>query len=158
MAGWRVTECCLDLPDLAATQALGKRLAAGCGEGLIVYLAGNLGAGKTTLARAIIAGLGYEGRVRSPTYTLVEPYRVAARTIYHFDLYRLADPEELEFLGIRDYLEPGVIWLVEWPERGEGMLPPADVGVVLEHVPDGRRAQIDARTAAGSRLLRCLQD
>ena len=90
---------------------------------LIVYLKGDLGAGKTTLVRGFLRGLGYKGTVKSPTYTLIEPYRIAGKSICHLDLYRLADAEELEYLGVRDLLQEETVLLIEWPERGEGVLP-----------------------------------
>ena len=134
----------LDLADEAATRALGAALAATLEGGGVVLLHGDLGAGKTTLARGFLRALGYQGAVRSPTYTLLEPYTVAVGTVYHLDLYRLADPEELDYLGLRDLDEPGAIFLVEWPERGRGALPPADLEAHLEHAGDGRRARLEA--------------
>ena len=142
----------LDLPDAAATEALGARLAQSITPG-IVYLQGDLGAGKTTLTRGLLRGLGHAGRVRSPTYTLVEPYRFAGTTVYHLDLYRLADPEELEWLGLRDMLAESALLLVEWPERGAGVLPAADLVIRLEYSGNGRRALLNAASLAGEQSL-----
>lgn len=134
-------------------RALGRALARACSDGLIVYLQGELGTGKTTLVRGFLRGLGHEGSVRSPTYTLVEPYRAGGLDVYHFDLYRLGDPEELEYLGIRDYLAPGAIWLVEWPERGPGVLPRPDLVVSLAHHPAGRQVELGAASVRGEKVL-----
>lgn len=142
----------IELSDAAATEALGARLAQSLAPG-IVYLQGDLGAGKTTLTRGLLRELGYAGRVRSPTYTLVEPYRVASSVIYHLDLYRLADPEELEWLGLRDMLAEHALLLVEWPERGAGVLPAADLVISLEYSGSGRRVTLGAASAAGEQLL-----
>lgn len=142
----------LDLPDATATEALGARLAQSMTPG-IVYLQGDLGTGKTTLTRGLLRGLGHQGRVRSPTYTLVEPYRFAQCAVYHLDLYRLADPEELEWLGLRDMLAERALLLVEWPERGAGVLPAADLVIRLEYAGSGRRVTLDASSAAGEQLL-----
>lgn len=141
------------LPDEDATQALGRRLGEALPARLVAYLQGDLGAGKTTLARALLRALGHSGSVRSPTYTLVEPYRVNGRTLYHLDLYRLSDAAELEFLGIRDMCAEPSVLLVEWPERGLGELPPPDLWIRLQAESGGRRAELAAATDAGRQLL-----
>ncbi len=128
------------LPDSDATEALGARLAPVLIDGGVVFLSGDLGAGKTTLSRALLRAYGHTGPVRSPTYTLVEPYEIDGRAIYHLDLYRIADAGELEFLGLRDWLLPGRLLLVEWPERGRGFLPEPDLHLRLDYDGDGRRA------------------
>ena len=141
------------LSQESATEALGRALAQACHEGCMIHLRGDLGAGKTTFVRGFLRGLGHPGAVKSPTYTLVEPYDLGGRRIYHLDLYRLADPEELEFIGIRDLLEGDALCLVEWPERGRGVLPSADVEVRIEYQGDGRRVHIESRTARGAAAL-----
>lgn len=143
----------LELSAEAATLALGAALAQAVVPGLIIWLEGDLGAGKTTLVRGILHGLGHAGAVKSPTYTLVEPYRLAGRTVYHFDLYRLNDPEELEFLGLRDYLSGSGICLIEWPERGAGVLAEADLEIAIERSPDGRVVRMHAHTPRGTAVL-----
>jgi len=128
------------LADSAATTAAGARLAE-CPQFTQlrqVHLYGDLGAGKTTLVRGLLHALGYSGAVRSPTYTLVEPYELAGRRILHLDLYRLADPDELDYLGLREHSDPDTLWMVEWPERGEGWLPAPDLVLSLAHQDDGR--------------------
>ncbi len=144
------------LPDPAATESLGAALGAALPDALVVHLNGDLGAGKTTLVRALLRALGHQGAVRSPTYTLVETYDCGGRRIYHLDLYRLADPEELEFIGLRDLLDGPSVLLVEWPERGVGVLPVADLRIQLTVAGAGREARLDAETETGREVLRRL--
>lgn len=122
------------------------------GKPLLVFLQGDLGAGKTTLVRGFLRGMGYQGSVRSPTYTLVEPYTLADLTVYHLDLYRLADAEELEFLGGREIFAGNHQVLVEWPERGSGWLPEPDLHLILQHQVDGRHVEIRCNAADRARL------
>jgi tRNA threonylcarbamoyladenosine biosynthesis protein TsaE len=119
------------LADEAATVLAGQQLAAQLSAGMTVFLEGTLGAGKTTITRGILQGFGHSGAVKSPTYTLVEPYEQLLPMVYHFDLYRLGDPEELEYMGIRDYFTSRSLCIVEWAERGQGVLPEPDVVVSL---------------------------
>jgi tRNA threonylcarbamoyladenosine biosynthesis protein TsaE len=147
----------LTLPDEAAQEAFGARLASCLQPGLLLFLRGELGAGKTTLTRGIARGLGHRGAVKSPTYTLVEPYRELRIPLYHFDLYRLGDAEELEYLGIRDYFSGQAVVVVEWPDRGRGVLPEPDLSIQLDVLPAGRRLHLHAHSAAGSSCLRALQ-
>ncbi len=125
----------------------------------VIYLEGDLGAGKTTFSKGFIQGCGYNGKVKSPTFTLLEYYQIETVTIYHFDLYRLADAEELEYLGIRDYLEKPAIWLIEWPERGRGILPKADIHISIDyHLQDEamRIMTIAARSETGVHIMQLL--
>jgi len=162
-------------------ERLGAALAPQLRAGLVVFLHGELGAGKTTFIRGVLRGLGFTGAVKSPTYTLVEPYQlggktapaivpggtasrsalppsmaVAGLTVYHFDLYRLNDPEELEFLGVRDYLGGSGVCLVEWAERGAGVLPAPDVDIAIERKEEGRVVRLTSNTETGAVLLRGL--
>ena len=129
------------LPDSAATERVGATLAPLLlsRPGGMIHLQGELGAGKTTLSRALLRALGVQGAIRSPTYTLVEPYESAGRRVLHLDLYRLADPEELYGLGVLDEAPPAAWWLVEWPERGGALLPPPDLRLQLGHAEASRR-------------------
>ncbi len=147
----------LEIAGESAQEALGAALAAALPGGCVIYLTGNLGAGKTTLARGFIRALGHEGAVKSPTYTLLEPYELPGWSCYHLDLYRLADPEELEYLGIRDLLRAEAVLLVEWPERGEGALPPPDLAIEIAHDGERRQVRVSARSQVGTRLLRAVE-
>ena len=140
----------------ADTERLGAALAPRLRAGLVLFLHGELGAGKTTIVRGLLRGLGYAGAVKSPTYTLVEPYQLSGLTVYHFDLYRLNDPEELEFLGVRDYLEGNGVCLVEWAERGAGALPVPDLDIAIERQEAGRVVRFTTRTENGTKLVRGL--
>ena len=144
----------LEAAGEAQQERLGARLAALLPASFVVYLQGDLGAGKTTLVRGVLRGMGYQGRVRSPTYTLMEPYRLPRRSVWHLDLYRLGDPEELEYLGLRDLLEEPVVLLIEWPERGRGMLPPADLVIHITHREEARRLRLEPRSEAAGALLK----
>ncbi|ANE56065.1 tRNA (adenosine(37)-N6)-threonylcarbamoyltransferase complex ATPase subunit type 1 TsaE [Methylomonas sp. DH-1] len=133
----------LDLENSEATEALGAALWQALPEKCLVYLRGELGAGKTTLMRGLLRAAGHRGAVKSPTYTLVEEYAVAERRIFHFDLYRLKDPEELEWIGIDDYLNAQALVCIEWPEMGLGVLPAADIEVGLTYSQQQRVAKIN---------------
>ena len=145
------------LADEAATVAFGQALAkVSKGRGLFT-LSGNLGTGKTTLSRGLIQSCGHSGAVKSPTYTLVEPYEIGTQRIYHFDLYRMEDPEELEFIGLRDYLEEDALVLIEWPEKAFGVLPTADIEFKLALDNRGRVISWGARTALGEEISASLE-
>ena len=160
----------LMLPDLEATHALAGQLAPHLAPGLRIGLRGGLGAGKTTFVRALLSALGHRGRVRSPTFTLHEPYQVGERTIHHFDLYRFADPAEWVDAGFDELLNGPALSLIEWPEQAQGVLPPTDIDLLLEPMnPDGppalarandapetapRRVRLTAQTDKGQACLR----
>jgi tRNA threonylcarbamoyladenosine biosynthesis protein TsaE len=143
----------LYLPDEAATQSLGTFLAASAPRSGWLALHGDLGTGKTTLVRAFLRSLGYAGRVVSPTYTLVETYELDGRRVAHYDLYRLSDPEELEWMGAREDFGDDTLCLVEWPQRGEGILPTPDLELFLHHQVEGRTAQFVAHGFPGTLWL-----
>jgi tRNA threonylcarbamoyladenosine biosynthesis protein TsaE len=147
----------IDLVDEAATEALGAALASAIEEGAVLHLRGDLGAGKTTLSRGLLRALGHAGAVKSPTYTLVEPYAPGGRQVFHFDLYRLRDPAELEDIGIRDYLQPAAILLIEWPEQGGPCTPPADLLLELRAPGAGREARWSAVTPRGEVIVARLE-
>jgi tRNA threonylcarbamoyladenosine biosynthesis protein TsaE len=146
------------VPDGQAMEALGQRLARSAKRSGVIYLQGDLGTGKTTLVRGLLRGFGYYGKVKSPTYTLVEPYPIDHLTIYHLDLYRLGSPEELEWIGIRDLLAEAALLLIEWPAQGEGMLPPADLVISLTYQGEGRELQFGALTAEGELMITACLD
>lgn len=147
----------LEAADASAMVDLGGRVAAAAVPGLVLYLEGELGSGKTTLSRGIIRGLGHVGAVKSPTYTLVEPYTLAGQAVYHFDFYRLGDPEELEFMGVRDYFDGASICLIEWPGRGRGVLPPPDLVITIASEGPGRRLWLRATTRRGIAVVESLR-
>ena len=133
--------------------ALGKRLAKACHDPVVFYLYGQLGAGKTTLVRGFMRGMGYNAAVKSPTYTLIEPYEIGTWHLYHLDLFRVRAAAELEYLGLRELRDSDAILLVEWPERGDGFLPPADVLLKIDHVENGRLVALDSCSAAGEKFV-----
>lgn len=160
-------ELTLTLADEEATVAAGLALgraclATGMRNGLTLFLHGQLGAGKTTFCRGVLRAFGHRGAVKSPTYTLVEPYDFplaggGAQRVFHFDLYRLGDPEELEFMGVRDYFAPHSLSLVEWPERGAGVMPEADLELELEVPDSGRQLRLIAHSPQGEAVLSAMK-
>jgi tRNA threonylcarbamoyladenosine biosynthesis protein TsaE len=153
------------LSEESATEQFGKMLALATSDsptqnfqdvqipdltlGGMIYLLGDLGAGKTTLTRGLMRGYGYQGAVKSPTYTLVEPYEYSSYCIYHFDLYRLIDPEEVEFLGVSDYFSEANLCLIEWPQNGEPLIPGADLVIALAIEGSGRRLNWHSNSPRG---------
>lgn len=142
-----------ELPDEQAMVRFGGSIAGLIRAPLIISLQGDLGAGKTTLSRGILQGLGHSGAVKSPTYTLVEPYQLALGAVYHFDLYRLVDAEELEYMGFADYLADAQLCLIEWPEQGQGFLPMADIAIEISQPGAGRCVTLCANSAVGQQLI-----
>lgn len=144
-----------DEPELAA---FAQRLAGQVEPPLVIFLKGDLGAGKTTLCRALVQALGHEGRVKSPTYGLLERYELPALDVLHLDLYRIGDPGELEYLAIADLFDARTLLLVEWPERGKGALPQEDILIELEHSDDARFVYLKAYTQRGYAVCRALTE
>jgi tRNA threonylcarbamoyladenosine biosynthesis protein TsaE len=144
------------LPSEDATLEFGARLAHSLQPGLVVYLSGDLGAGKTTLARGILRALGYTGRVKSPTFTLVEVYAFSTLYLYHFDFYRFDEPAELDDAGFREYFNANAVCVVEWPEKAAG-LPPPDMHIALHVTAGGRTVEIRADTEVGKLCMTRLQ-
>lgn len=145
------------LPDEAATLALGARLAPALAPGLRVYLSGDLGAGKTTVVRGLLRALGYVGRVKSPTFTLVELYKFSNLCLYHFDFYRFKASGEWEDAGFREIFGGEAVCVVEWPEKASALLPAADLRLRLEHSGAGREAIMEGLTEAGKRCVALLR-
>ena len=147
----------LVLKDLHGTQELGRKLAQCCSNlesSCVIYLIGDLGAGKTTLAQNFIGYFGFD-KVKSPTYTLVESYQNESIDIHHFDCYRLSDPEELEYIGIREYLKPNNLQLIEWPELGKGAIAHSDISINISGSGDIRTVNITSQTKIGKLILEC---
>ena len=143
--------------NLSETKTLARRLANCCSSlksTLVIYLIGELGVGKTTLAQGFIQYFGFE-RVKSPTYSLVESYQNEVINIHHMDCYRLNDPEELEYIGIRDYLLSGHLQLIEWPELGKGVIAKADISITLSGDGSQRKINIQSHTEAGKEVIKC---
>lgn len=147
----------ISLPDEAATLAFGAQLAQAISAGMVIYLRGNLGAGKTTLVRALLHALGHQGRVKSPTYTLLEQYHAGGLNLRHFDLYRFQDINEWDSAGFSDEFDGNNICLVEWPEQAAGLVPPADLEIFLDILPEGRSIRLQANTPSGHACVAQLQ-
>ena len=147
----------ITINDEAGTLALGVSLARYLGGEGSVHIFGALGAGKTTLCRGILRGYGYEGAVKSPTFTLVEPYKVSGKDVFHFDLYRLSDPNELEYIGIDEYFGAGILCLIEWPERAHGSLPQHDVEIHFDVIGKQRKIDFKANSLHGEKVCQNLK-
>ena len=152
-----MSERSFNLIDENATVAMGQQLAhlvtKKLTQGIVVYLHGDLGAGKTTFTRGFVKGMGHQGNVKSPTYTLVEPYELPPWRIFHFDLYRLADPEELEFMGIRDYFADDCCCFVEWPDKGKGVIAEADLIINIAYFGEQRTINFQPLSANGQLIV-----
>ncbi|OGA73020.1 MAG: tRNA (adenosine(37)-N6)-threonylcarbamoyltransferase complex ATPase subunit type 1 TsaE [Betaproteobacteria bacterium RIFCSPLOWO2_12_FULL_65_14] len=147
----------INLPDAEATLRLGAALAAGVAPGRVLHLRGELGTGKTTLVRGLLRALGHRGRVKSPSYSLLEPYTLSSLNLYHFDFYRFKDRSEWLSSGFREYFNPDSVCIVEWPERAGEDLAPPDLELRLEFAGEARRASLEARTPAGESWLSVLR-
>ena len=146
----------ITLKNETETTKIGSKLASCLKGGEVIYLKGELGTGKTTLVRGVLNRLGHTGNVKSPTYTIVEPYLIDSHVIYHFDLYRLDDPEELESLGIRDYCDGQSICFFEWPEKGGNLLPNADINLELTYFESTREVEFTSKSDVGKTILKQL--
>ena len=135
----------------------GRRLGQQCPDTVVIFLEGELGVGKTTLCKGVLKAFGHGGAVKSPTYTLVEPYELGDKMLFHFDLYRLSEPEELEYMGIRDYFSGSGVCLIEWPSRGRGVLPGPDLRIKIELIEEGRSLSVEALSEAGETVLNGLE-
>jgi tRNA threonylcarbamoyladenosine biosynthesis protein TsaE len=153
-----VTLLNLTLPNEEAMLDFGGKLAEHCSPPLNIFLHGQLGAGKTTFVRGFLKGLGHKGKVKSPSYNLVESYELGKKSIFHFDFYRIQDMHELDFIGIQDYWQPSSIFLIEWPEKGGTILPPVDLACHLEWAGLGRKLSIEAKSPAGEKVVSALME
>ncbi|OBX02921.1 tRNA (adenosine(37)-N6)-threonylcarbamoyltransferase complex ATPase subunit type 1 TsaE [Gallibacterium genomosp. 1] len=150
----------LFLANEEATIALGQKLSRFLltpTQNFVIYLNGQLGAGKTTLTRSIIQAMGYQGNVKSPTYALVEEYHLPQKSIYHFDLYRLSDPEELEFIGFRDYFRENALCLLEWAEKGGDIIPQPDLLINIEYQEQARQITLIANSNIAAQMICALK-
>src|SRR5687767_9283294 len=147
----------LKLPSPESTLRLGEALAAGAAPGRVIFISGDLGAGKTTLVRGLLRGLGYAGRAKSPTYALVEPYTLSSLDLYHFDFFRFKDQSEWLNSGFREHFNPHSLCVVEWPEKAGDLLAAPDLQIRLDFEGDARAASLDARSTAGEALLSSLR-
>ena len=145
-----------DLKDESETLRLAESMASHLFPGMNLYLKGELGSGKTTFVRGVLRGLGYQDKVKSPTYTLVEPYSLEKFTIYHFDLYRFKDETEWDDAGFREYFNNTSICLVEWPEKVGHILPKPDISIELSHTPYGRHLHLISYTSIGTECLKAI--
>jgi tRNA threonylcarbamoyladenosine biosynthesis protein TsaE len=147
----------LKLPNEASTLRLGEALAAGTAPGTVLFISGDLGAGKTTLVRGLLRALGYAGRAKSPTYALVEPYELSRLHLYHFDFYRFKDRSEWLNSGFREHFNPDSLCVVEWPEKAGDLLSPPDLHITLDFDGPARLARLEALSASGRSWLSSLQ-